>query len=958
MAWERGDGTAGRGGGFRLVGRRRELGQLLAAVRQAPAVVLVEGEAGIGKSRLVHEASVELGAERHQVLTGFCHPLREPFPYGPVVDAMRKADLANAPAFPPTAGALAPLLPDLADRLPPPPPQPTDVPGQRFQLLQAVRSFLTELGPATLVVEDLHWADEATRDLLLLLARDLPPRLSLVLTYRAEDLPPGGTVLGAAYRQPPGTGGTVIRLDPLVESEVQELASAALGPDATTALGAALYRRSEGLPLVAEEDLITLAEYSGTHGYGEAVERLQAADVPRGLREAVTERLGMLSPRAATLAEAAAVLAAPAPEELLTGLARLDEEQGAEALIELLRAALLRETGQGEYAFRHVLAQQVVYRHIPAPARARLHRRAVEALQGRSPAPLVQIAHHTLAAGDRAAWLLRAQEAADQAISVRDGGTAATLLRRLLDRPELEGEARARAALALAGIAASSLDFRTDARVLRRLVDDPRLPQEARGEIRLGLGLGMLNENADPDGFDEVERAAEELAACRPERAVRAMVALALKDAEGPAYTHAWLERAEAAVRDSADEALKAAVHATRLTLMTCQGDPHVWESVECLPRHTRDRELLRQTARALQNVADTGGYLGHDRRAAALAAEAGQVAARVGSPIVEFLSRGTLLRLDAFAGRWEGLEERLDSLVDTYPTAVAVRAERALLTGTLAMSRGQYAGAAELFGEAVKAGTDLLLVGQEVRAAAGLSAARLARGEAPLARAVAERAVATVRRTGAWPRAAGLLSAAVEAALACGGHDAAERLAAEAGRGILGRDTPAAAADLEVVHGLLLRATDADAAVRHFADAAGRWREIGRPYETGRALERQGGALLVTDPAAAAGPLGEAVVLFTELGATADAGRCGRVLRDLGVTRRGPGRRGYGDRLSPREHEVAGLLAAGATNQSIAEALFLSPRTVENHVAKVLRKLGADRKRVAAVYPGREDAG
>ncbi|MEU6163040.1 ATP-binding protein [Streptomyces tanashiensis] len=958
MTQEPGTATEGRGGRFRLVGRRRQLGQLLDAVRRPPAVVLVEGEAGVGKSRLIREASIELAGERRQVLTGFCHPLREPFPYGPVIDALRKADLRGRPAFPPTAGALTPLLPDLADRLPPPPEQPADASGRRFRLLQAVRSFLTGVGPTTLVVEDLHWADEATRDLLLLLARDLPPRLSLVLTYRAEDLPPGGTVLGAAYRHPPGTAGAVIRLGPLVESEVQELASAALGPHATTALGAALYRRSEGLPLVAEEDLITLAEYSGTHGYGEAVERLQDADAPRGLRETVVERLGTLSPQANALAEAAAVLATPAPEESLTALAGLDEEQGAGALIELLRASLLREADHGAYVFRHVLAQQIVHRNIPGPARRRLHLRAVEALRSRTPAPSVQIAHHTLAAGDRAGWLLCAQDAVDEAIAVRDGGTAATLLRQMLDRPELEGEARSRAALALAGIASSSVDFRTDARLLRRLLGDPRLSQEVRGEIRLGLGLGMLNENADPAGFDEVERAVGELETCRPERAVRAMVALALKEAEGPAYTHAWLERAEAMVRDSADEALGAAVRATRLTLMACQGDVRLWESVASLPRHAEDRDVLRQTGRALQNVSDTAVYLGHDRRGAALAAEAGQVAARVGSSISEFLSRGTLLRIDAFAGRWEGLEERLDALLDGYPTAVAAHAERALLVGTLATSRGQYARAAELYEEAAKAGAGLLLVGPELRAAAGLSHVHLARGEAPRARAVAERAVATVRRTGAWPRAAGLLSAAVEAALACDGRADAERLAADAGHGILGRDAPAAAADLETVHGLLRLEAEPDTAARHFAAAADRWQEIGRPYERARAFERQGGALLGRDPGAAAGPFTEAVAVFTELGATADAARCGRVLRDLGVARRGPGRRGYGGSLSPREHEVAGLLAAGATNQSIAEALFLSPRTVENHVAKVLRKLGTDRKRVAAAYPGRADAG
>ncbi|MBS2536026.1 AAA family ATPase, partial [Catenulispora sp. NF23] len=123
------------GAGFAFVGRRRETGLLLAAVRHPPAVVLVEGEAGIGKSRLVHEAAAALAAEGSRVLTGVCHPLREPFPYGPVIDALRKAGdwLPPSADLPPSTGVLAPLLPDLAARLPAPPPPPADAHAKRFQ---------------------------------------------------------------------------------------------------------------------------------------------------------------------------------------------------------------------------------------------------------------------------------------------------------------------------------------------------------------------------------------------------------------------------------------------------------------------------------------------------------------------------------------------------------------------------------------------------------------------------------------------------------------------------------------------------------------------------------------------------------------------------------------------------------------------------------------------------------
>ena len=172
------------GAGFAFVGREREIGLLLAAVGHPPAVVLVEGEAGIGKSRLVHEASGAVAAAGGRVLTGLCHPLREPYPYGPVIDALRKAGgwLPPAADLPPSAGVLAPLLPDLADRLPAPPPPAADAHARRYQLVNGLRSFLAGLGAAVLVIEDAHWIDEATRELLLLLTRDMPEQLSLVLT--------------------------------------------------------------------------------------------------------------------------------------------------------------------------------------------------------------------------------------------------------------------------------------------------------------------------------------------------------------------------------------------------------------------------------------------------------------------------------------------------------------------------------------------------------------------------------------------------------------------------------------------------------------------------------------------------------------------------------------------------------------------------------------------------------
>jgi len=225
--------------------------------------------------------------------------------------------------------------------------------------------------------------------------------------------------------------------------------------------------------------------------------------------------------------DAAAVLAVPASEALLAEIAGLDPDDGAQGVIDALDAAVLREIGTGRYGFRHVLAQQVAYRHIPGPRRIRLHRRAVEVFETHDPAPLVQVAHHTLAAGDHETWLVRVEQAADQAVALGDTGTAATLLRQILNRQEIDDGRRSRAALELARIANSGVDYAATASVLTAVLADHRLPQEVRGEIRLGLGLIMLNLAGDPAGFRELERAVDELGTL-PHKAARAMIALAL----------------------------------------------------------------------------------------------------------------------------------------------------------------------------------------------------------------------------------------------------------------------------------------------------------------------------------------------------------------------------------------------------------------------------------------------
>ncbi|MFJ5924467.1 AAA family ATPase [Kitasatospora sp. NPDC092948] len=940
------------GGVSGFVGRRRELTWVVAALRAAPSVVLVEGEAGAGKSALVRQALAESGAAPERVLTGYCHPLAGPTPYGPVLDALRGSGplLAAASELPPSAGALRPWLPDLGAWL----PEQVEGGDERYRLVQGVRALLGALGDVVLLIEDAQWADRASRDLLLLLARDPLPGLSLVVTYRAE-AGAGAPVLGAAYRCPPGVAGGTVQLGPLREAELRELVAREWGVDAAPELAAVLAERSGGLPAVAVEDLAAL-RVSGPHT--EPVSALAAAELPRSLWDTVSEQLAGLGPDALAVAETIAVLDEPVGEELIGAVAQLSAERVTAGLVEALRAAVLAEPAAARYGFRREPARQVAYRRIPGPLRSVLHRRAIAVLGGREPQPLARIAAHTRALGDRAAWQQVAEAAAEQAAEQGDPALAGLLLRELLAETELVPERRVRAARALSAIAANAADDTASTAALAGIIADPRLPVADRGEIRLTLGLRVAVQGGDRAGFAQIEQAADELAE-RPARAARALVALAMNERDGAgAAARERMASAAAALAVEPDEEVTAAYWATLLTFQARDGDPELWPELDRLPRDSTNPEVVRQTTRALYNVGDIALDTGHDRRAGRLLAESRALARQAAIAYLECYSRIALLRLDGLAGRWQGLEERFAALGTEFPDVAMAGAERAMLLGRLAAARGRLAVARAEFTSAARYGERESQVTAAMRAAAGLGALELAEHGGAEAAAVVAPAVAIMRQAGAWARSAELLPVAVETARAVGDVDAARHLTEEAAEALAGIDAPAAHAGLELARGHLLEGLGSavdDSAAEAFRRARDAWRGIGRPYEAARAEERLARVLAEHDAQHAAERLTAAEATFTTLGAASDAARCQHVRRDLGLGRTAsPGRRGYGEALSPRERQVAELVGQGISNQDIAQALFLSPRTVEHHVASALRKLGVGRKEVAEALVGR----
>src|SRR5829696_3126138 len=364
-----------------LVGRVEELQVLEAARRRAaegdPAVVLVGGEAGVGKTRLVAELTARCAAEGTRVLAGGCVPVGDgALPYAPIVEALRalpgEVGVAGVRELAgPSWAELGRLLPALgAPEADPAGPADPAAQARLFEVLLGLVGRLGAQAPLVLVVEDLHWADRSTRDLLAFLVRNLRrERVLVVVTYRDDE--PGQQRLGP-YLAELDRASRVQRIELARLDQLQTGAqlAAILGAAPAAGLVAGVFARSEGNPFFTEELLTVI--------------RAGSAQLPATLRDLLRGRVAALAEPAGQVLAVVAVAGRRTSHRLLAAVAGLDGQQ----LDQALRAAVTNQLlvtvpGQDGYEVRHALLREVIDADLLPGERARLHADLAQTLTDR-----------------------------------------------------------------------------------------------------------------------------------------------------------------------------------------------------------------------------------------------------------------------------------------------------------------------------------------------------------------------------------------------------------------------------------------------------------------------------------------------------------------------------------------------------------------------------------------------
>lgn len=419
-----------------LVGRESELNAYRRVLEEAlegrGRLLFVSGEPGVGKSAFVREALRAATPPGYRILPGAAVQWERGLPYAPFLSALRAGFAGSAlrDVVGRTAPDIGPLLPELGQA-----GAAADSPIERHRIARSFTELLQAIAqqaPLLLVLEDLHWGDEASIALLQHLARAIEQHSVVVLgTYRSDEVHRRHPLSGLVADLTRARLAVPVPLDLLGTHQTDELVRATLGgaPIEREVLDA-IYSRSEGNPFFAEELLKSLVESRAiTRGAGEVWQRGSAVylRLPETLRDLVLGRLERLGDSARQTLAAASVIGGRFAYETLRLVRAIDEATLTADLRQAIDEQFLveqREQGPGSFAFRHALGREVIYDDLLLPERQRLHLLVGEALTAGGDTTPALIAQHWSAGGDRRRAAAAYEAAGNAALSVNAASEA------------------------------------------------------------------------------------------------------------------------------------------------------------------------------------------------------------------------------------------------------------------------------------------------------------------------------------------------------------------------------------------------------------------------------------------------------------------------------------------------------------------------------------------------------
>ena len=971
-----------------FIGRAEELRRLGATLDRAeleqPQLVLVAGDAGMGKTRLLLEFADRAQQRGWRVLVGGCVELGDiGLAYLPVVDALRglgedPADAELLAEVATTAPGLARLLPEIQQVG----PGVAQVDGglDQLQVFDAVRALLlgrAERSSVVLVLEDLHWADPSSRDLVAFLARTLRRgRVTLVASYRSDELHrrhPLRPLLAELARLP---GVERLELAPFSRAELAQQLEAITGERLPADQVERIHARSEGNPFYAEQ---LLAAGVGDDDVG----------LPSTLADLLLARVQMLSEPAQQVLRVAAVAGRRVPHRLLAEVAGWPEADLEGGLREAVGAGVLvTDSITGTYAFRHALLQEAVYGELLPGEQVRLHAGYASLLAAEHEGTAAELARHCLASHDLLGALRASLRAAREAEAVlapaealRHLSSALRLWERVPDPAAVTGTDRVDLLLRAAATASATGErqraagLAEEAAVTADATADPA--QAAVAHERLGLYLlhaGRVEEAL------RARASAVELVPAQPPTRLRARVtaamAQALINAERQEEARRWCNEALAVARGigSADDEADVLVTLGMLEEYT---DPANARSLYAAAQvRAAAAGNLEIQSRALQDLAWLEYTLGSLAAARAAFDEGAELAQHTGLSWSRFgmgMRRGQCI-VCYETGEWDECE-RLAAAI-SEPVMAVTEAWLAVQALPVQIARGRLVAARRLRQLVAVTSAD-----PDLDKDVAVQEAELATWQGDL-----ERAKSAIQRALACADTMEHLDLALEVAWVCmkgltveaeraeraraTGDDAALTDAISVGDALLerGRAAVEQAPLGGLAHSVQLRGQHAKAEAEwtrlqgHSDPKA--WQaaveafSYGHVYAMARCQWRLAQALLSTgDREQATMTARAAYQTAVRLGAEPlrvaleALARRGRLDLGAGV----PAERTLAG-LTPRELEVLRLLMEGRSNRQIAEQLFISGKTASVHVTNILAKLGVHSRLEAAATARRLD--